>query len=443
MGLTRTLRIAGSTAAAGALLFSIAPTASADQIRNTQWPLQALDAAAVWKLATGKGITVAVIDNGVDASHPDLKGNVLPGKDFIDGDSDASPAAGDSHGTAMAGDIAGHGHGVNGADGVKGLAPDAKILPLRDDGARTGGLAPSIRYAVDHGASVINISQGGSAPSFAYEEQQAIGYALEHNVVIVAGAGNDGKSSTEASFFPANYPGVVDVGAVDESNEIWAKSNYGPTLLLTAPGVHVVSAGTDSDGYDSGSGTSDATAYVSAACALLRQKFPDLTAGQIVNRLTKTAGLPASAKGLKLPDEKYGYGYIRPLAALEDNIPAGSRNGPLTMPASDGATAPSAASDDSDGGLTTNSVIALSTLAALGVLIVIGVPLLLILRRRAKRRRAAEEQNHFNQNHFNQNHSTQQAGYGSYPPNPYLDSPPYPQQPPYQQQPPSDRYPHQ
>ncbi|MET8956721.1 type VII secretion-associated serine protease mycosin [Streptomyces sp. NPDC004129] len=400
MGLTRTLRIAGSTAAAGALLFATATTASADQVRSDQWPLQALDAKAVWKLATGKGVTVAVIDTGVDASHPDLKGNVLPGKDFVDGDSDASPAAGDKHGTAMAGIIAGHGHGANGADGVKGLAPDAKILPLRDNGGQSDGFASSIRYAVDHGASVINISQGGSLPTAGGEEQQAIGYALEHNVVVVAGSGNEGESGTEATRYPAAYPGVVDVGAVKESNEIWEKSNSGANLLLTAPGYRVVSASTDSYGYGMGSGTSDATAYVSAACALLREKFPDLTAGQIVNRLTKTAGLPASAKGLKLPDEKYGYGYIQPLAALQQNIPAGSKNGPLTMPASDSTAAPedntaaSSASDDSGSGLTTNSVIALSTLAALGVLIVIGVPLFLV--RRAKRRRAAE-QSQFNQ----------------------------------------------
>lgn len=432
MRLTRTLRIAGSTAAAGALLFSTAPTASADQVRKDQWALQALDAEAVWKVATGKGVTVAVIDTGVDASHTDLKGNVLPGKDFVDGDSDASPV-GDKHGTAMAGIIAGHGHGTDGADGVKGLAPDAKILPLRDDGAQTGGFASSIRYAVDHGASVINISQGGGTPTYGDVELPAIQYALQHNVVVVAGVGNEGKSGTEAIGYPASYPGVVTVGAIKDTNEIWEKSNYGSSLLLAAPGDNIVSADTDSDGYGMGSGTSDATAYVSAACALLREKFPDLTVGQIVNRLTKTAGLPASAKGLKLPDEKYGYGYIRPLAALEQNIPAGSKNGPLTMPESDStaaptdSTAPSSASDDSGSGLTTKSVIALSTLATLGVLIVIGVPLLLI--RRAKRRRAAER------NPFNQ-----QPGYGSYVPNSYPGSAPHA---PYQQQPPSDRYPHQ
>jgi type VII secretion-associated serine protease mycosin len=451
MGLTRTLRMAGSTAAVGALLFAAASPASADQVRSDQWPLQALDANAVWKIATGKGVTVAVIDDGVDASHPDLKGNILPGKDFIDGDSDASPAAGDTHGTAMAGMIAGHGHGPNGADGVKGLAPDAKILPLRDKSGTTNGLAPAITYAVDHHASVINISEGGSVPAPGGVELKAIQYALQHNVIVVSASGNDGENGTEAIGYPASYPGVVDVGAVKDGNEIWEKSNSGPNLLLTAPGDNVVSTGTGPTGYNIGKGTSASTAYVSAACALLRQKFPNLTAGQIVNRLTKTAGLPASAKGLKLPDEKYGYGYIRPLAALEDNIPAGSKNGPLTMPASNSptasgnSTAPPSASSDSGGGLTTNSVIALSVLGALGLLIVIVIPLLLI--QRARSRREAQ-----------QIHLSQQAGYGNYPQGhypgtaPYQQQPasphPYPQQPPtapnpYQQQPPSDNYPHQ
>ncbi|WP_307620765.1 type VII secretion-associated serine protease mycosin [Streptomyces sp. V3I7] len=404
--------MAGSTAAVGALVFAAASPAAADQVRQDQWPLHALDAEAVWKVATGKGVTVAVIDNGVDASHPDLKGNVLPGKDFIDGDSDASPAAGAYHGTSMAGDIAGHGHGPNGADGVKGLAPQAKILPLRDDGAQTGGLAPSIRYAVDHGASVINISEGGGPVDSSGEELKAIQYALQHNVIVVAASGNEGKSGTKAIGYPASYPGVVNVGAVKEANEIWEKSNSGTNVLLTAPGYHVVSTSTNSYGYGMGTGTSDSTAYVSAACALLREKFPDLTAGQIVNRLTRTAGLPASAKGLKLPDQKYGYGYIRPLAALQQNIPAGSKNGPLTMPASETAVPPASTSADSPSGLTTSSIIARVVLAGLGVLIVIGVPLLLVLR--AKRRRAAE------QAQFNQQH-----GYGSYPPNSYPDSAPY------------------
>ncbi|GAA1349121.1 S8 family serine peptidase [Streptomyces beijiangensis] len=407
MALKQTLRIVGSAAAAGALLFSTATTASADQVRKDQWVLGALGAEKIWKVATGKGVTVAVIDNGVLASHPDLVGNVLKGKDFIDGDSDASPEAGEDadHGTGMAGVIAGHGHGAGGADGVKGLAPDAKILPIRDDGG-SSGFASSIRYAVDHGAKVINISLYTSNVDVD-SEREAIQYALGHNVIVVAGMGNNGKTGAGALGYPALDPGVVAVGAIKNTARIWEKSNYGPQTLLTAPGVNIVSTGTDSDGYRMGTGTSDSTAYVSAACALLREKFPDLTAGQIVNRLTKTAGLPKEVRATaKLPDEKYGYGYIQPLAALTENIPAGPKNGPLTMPAADPAssgagtgtgkaesTPPASSADKSDDSGSSSSTIIGVVVGALVVLLVGGgIALFVVRSKRGSRRDPAANQ---------------------------------------------------
>ncbi|MFE7314816.1 type VII secretion-associated serine protease mycosin [Streptomyces sp. NPDC057555] len=350
MSFTRTLRAVGGAVVAGALLFGTAPVASADQIRDAQWPLRAFKADEIWKVSTGKGVTVAVIDQGVNSQHPDLKGNVLPGKDFIDGGS-GDPKGGDTHGTQMAAEIAGHGHGPGGADGVKGLAPDAKILPVRDNGNKGNGFADSIRYAVDHGAAIINISQAGTA---ADAEPAAIAYALKHDVLIVASSGNEGKGP-EGIEYPARYPGVLTVGGVQNSGEIWSGSNFGPQVLLTAPAVDIVSAGDQGASlYRKGTGTSDATAYVSAAAALLREKFPNLTAGQIVNRLTKSAGLPPSAKGIPLPDQKYGYGYIQPLAALTRDIPDGPKNGPLKMPegqassAGAGNQAASAGSNGSD-----------------------------------------------------------------------------------------------
>lgn len=102
--------------------------------------------------------------------------------------------------------------------------------------------------------------------------------------------------------------------------------------MLSAPGAHIVSANGFGNGYSAGSGTSNAAAYTAAAAALLRSKFPDLTAGQIANRLVKTAAMPEAEKGLSLPDERYGYGIIQPLAALEKEIPVGSKYGPLTVP---------------------------------------------------------------------------------------------------------------
>ncbi|MFF4601162.1 type VII secretion-associated serine protease mycosin [Streptomyces sp. NPDC001339] len=350
MSFTRTLRAVGGAVVAGALLFGTAPIASADQIRDAQWPLKAFDAEEIWKISTGKGVTVAVIDDGVNSQHPDLKGNVLQGKDFINGGS-TEPEGGDTHGTQMAAEIAGHGHGPGGSDGVMGLAPDAKILPIRDLGMKAGGFSNSIRYAVDRGASVINISQTGTSDE---GEADAIAYALKRDVLIFAGAGNEGKGGPDAIQYPARYPGVVAVGGVQKTGETWPGSNYGPQVMLTAPAVGIVSAGDKGPSlYRKGTGTSDATAYTSAAAVLLRAKFPDLTAGQIVNRLTKTAGLPTSAKGTSLPDQKYGYGFIQPLAALKRDIPDGPKNGPLKMPQeqtspSSGDQAASAGSNGND-----------------------------------------------------------------------------------------------
>jgi type VII secretion-associated serine protease mycosin len=329
MVIRRVLRAVSGAALAGSLLFASAPHVAADQVRDDQWALDSLQAQSVWQVTKGKGQVVAVIDDGVNAQHVDLKGNVLKGKDFIDGGS-ATPENGDEHGTGMASIIAAHGHGPRGRDGVIGLAPEAKILPIRDQGQRSDGYAASIRYAVDHGATVINISQKQDGPPTDQTvEEKAIGYALKNNVVIVAGTGNDGGPVG----YPAAFPGVVAVTGTDQSGEFWDGSSHGKETLLSAPAVKIVSAG-NADDYRMATGTSDATAYTSAAVALLRSEFPDLTAGQIVNRLTKTAAVPASVEKNTLPDDRYGYGMIRPLAALTADIAQGSKWGPLSVPTS-------------------------------------------------------------------------------------------------------------
>lgn len=346
MSFTRTIRALGATTLTGALVLVAAPAASADQTRDAQWALDTLQAEAAWGVSRGAGVTVAVIDTGVNAEHIDLQGNVLRGKDFIDGDDDASPASSEeqaTHGTEIASIIAGHGHGGGAADGVMGLAPEAKILPIRVNIEGQSGFADEIRYAVDSGASIINISMilqdSRYEDSASPEDLKAISYALEKDVLVVAGVGNDGKEGDIP--FPANSAGVVAVGGVDQSGDSWVDSNYGPQVLLTAPAERIVSAGWPGNKLRITDGTSNSTAFVSAAAALVRSKFPDLTAGQVANRLIETAVLPASAEGLSLPDEKYGYGVIRPLAALTENIPAGSKLGPLETPGSQGASAAS------------------------------------------------------------------------------------------------------
>jgi subtilisin family serine protease len=202
---------------------------------------------------------------------------------------------------------------------------------------------------------------------------------------------------------------------------------------LTAPGTNIVSANGAGNGYHAGDGTSDATAYTSAAAALLRSKFPDLTAGQIANRLVKTAALPDSEKGLSLPDKSYGYGIIQPLAALKDNIPAGSKYGPLTVPESlkEKSAAPAlGASDEGQEKTNQKGVIIWAVVGVVG-LAVIGLVTLLIVKRS---RRSGNSNN-------GPDSTGTSAGYPQYGQQPYPQQNPYEQpvspQPhnPYQQQP--------
>jgi type VII secretion-associated serine protease mycosin len=322
MGIKRTLRVIGSATLTGALLFASAPLAAADRVRDDQWALKSLDADGAWKLSRGEGQTVAVIDEGVSAQHQDIEKNVLKGKDFVDGGL-PEPSEGEDHGTAMASLIAGHGHGPGNSEGIIGLAPRAKILPIR---LAAGKLDESIRYAVDNGASVINISQGSK--DRVYGEAEAISYALKKNVPVFASTGNSG----EAVEYPAAYPGVVAVGGVKADGTVWKDSNKGEQTLLVSPATRIPTAIRGLDSYVVSSGTSAATAYASATAALVKAEYPDLTAGQVVNRLTSTAKLPPSEEGVELPDERYGYGAIRPLAALQEDIPKGSKYGPLRLP---------------------------------------------------------------------------------------------------------------
>ncbi|MFE3881631.1 type VII secretion-associated serine protease mycosin [Streptomyces lydicus] len=364
----------------------LAPPAAADSIRDHQWALSAFDADAMEKVSTGRGVTVAVVDTGVDGTHPDLIGNVLPGKDFLSGGGRADREKGNVHGTAMASLIAGHGHGPRNAAGIKGLAPDAKILPLRvnvDGKLQFGsikGEARAIRYAVDHGASVINLSL--ASPNSAPDLEESVRYAQQKGAVVVAGAGNDGVGKPN---YPASLPGVISVGAVDSSGRIWEKSNYGSNNLLAAPGVDNYSAGLNHQ-YQTESGTSDATAYVSATAALLRSKFPKLTFGQIANRLVKTAKLPESMKGTQLPDKRYGYGFIRPYRALTEDIPAGLKNGPLSAPSASSSTATLSPSDsaapDASAGKGRSAYVVWGVVGAAVLGLLAGVAVVVVKRRR-------------------------------------------------------------
>lgn len=375
MDVRRALHLIGTGALAGALLLGSSPAVSADDIRNRQWALEAFDADKIWDRSTGDGVTVAVVDVGVDASHPDLKGQVLKGKDFTKEGGSAQEDT-DGHGTGVAGLIAGKGHGPGGRAGVMGLAPKAKILPIRykhSDNEFGVSWAEGVRYAVDHGADVINISAVTTKHA---RDKQAIDYAIENDVVVVAGTGNNGVKERN---YPAAYPGVVSVGGVDDTGAVWEDSSWGSNTTLIAPATKNVGADTTSaSGYAMTSGTSDATAYVSASAALVREKHPDLTAGQVINRLIKTAKVPGpeEARNPKLPDEKFGYGVVRPYRAVTYDIPAGPKAGPLPQPekSSGAAAGESGAAGDS------SSEDSMQWMFALGPpIVVIGVALVLVV----------------------------------------------------------------
>ncbi|MFJ8012219.1 type VII secretion-associated serine protease mycosin [Streptomyces sp. NPDC096339] len=304
---------------------AIAPTAAADTIRDREWGLLALRAEEAWGTTRGDGVTVAVLDTGVDDSHPDLAGQVQAGTDLVGLGAGRGDRSWARHGTAMASIIAGHGHGPNRGQGVLGVAPQAKILPVRvileegDPGraqareSKGGALAEGIRWAADHGADVINLSLGDDSDSAHHEagEDEAVQYALSKGVVVVASAGNGGENGDRVSY-PAAYPGVIAVTAVDRRGKKAKFSTRNWYATVSAPGVDVVIADPDRSYYE-GWGTSAAAAFVSGAVALVKAAHPELSPAQIKKLLEDTASdSPAGGR-----DDSRGHGMVDPAAALQ------------------------------------------------------------------------------------------------------------------------------
>lgn len=321
----RPRRLLGAVCAATAFALLPAAPAGADTIRAQQWGLDALHTDRAWQTTRGKGITVAVVDTGVDGSLPDLTGQVLGGTDMIGFGAGRGDRAWARHGTAMAGIIAGRGHGSGSDEGVIGIAPEAKILPVRvileaSDPARakarkTRGtaLADGIRWAADHGADVINLSLGDDSESAHPEpgEDAAVQYALKKGAVVVASAGNGGEKGDHISY-PAAYPGVIAVAAVDRYGTHASFSTRRWYATVSAPGVDIVVPAPDRKYYVEW-GTSAASAFVSGAVALVRAAHPGLTPAQIKKLLADTArGSPPTGR-----DDARGYGIVDPAAAIE------------------------------------------------------------------------------------------------------------------------------
>lgn len=319
----------------------------ADRIRDEQWQLDELRASTAWSTSTGRGVTVAVIDSGVDGSHPDLVGQVLPGIDLV------TPAGADEpdpvgHGTTVASLIAGRN---DDRKGVAGLAPGARILPVRvlDDENRYDDamiVAKGVRWAVDNGARVINLSLGGSGDSPALAA--ALDYAFARDVVVVACTGNVATSTNSKVWYPAREPGVIAVAGLEgDSENLWSGSITGHATTLTAPATRLV--GARPGGHWGVQGTSFASPLVAATAALVRARYPEMSAGDVVNRLLATA----KDIGPTGRDDRFGYGLVDPVAALTADVPLVHRN-PLDDQTSPGVVgfgpAPGSADDAQAGG---------------------------------------------------------------------------------------------
>ncbi|MFB7910180.1 S8 family serine peptidase [Kitasatospora sp. NPDC056076] len=294
-------------------------------IREKQWHLDAMHASEMWTTSKGQGITVAVIDGGFKLDHPDLVGQFLPGKDFSGG-SDGVGTYTDGHGTEMSSLIAGTGKSVGGT-GAYGLAPGAKILPLKINNGSGSAISPSdfldqigqaVTYAVDQGAKVINISQGLDAVRFASDDvdklKRIIAQARAKGSLVVASVGNEAQSGNPVSY-PGGLPNVVGVGAVDHDVIATSESEQGPQVILAAPGMDIIAACTADTGYCKSHGTSDAAALVSASAALVWSVHKDWTANQVLRVLINTAGKPTDGSARS---NDVGYGVVRPRIALTE-----------------------------------------------------------------------------------------------------------------------------
>ncbi|MGY0236402.1 type VII secretion-associated serine protease mycosin [Longispora urticae] len=303
-------------------------------LREKQWYVDALKIPDIHSRGvTGKGVTVAVLDSGVDAEHPSLSGQVLPGLDLTGEGTDGRKDV-QGHGTHMAGIIAAK--GGTGPNNVLGIAPGAKILPIRiavkDDLAKSDVTAQAIRAAADRGAKVINMSfdAQGLPPQVL---QDAVRYALDKDVVLVAAAGNRSAGDSFVGF-PANTPGVIAVTGLDKQGAFWSGSVQGPESVLSAPAERITNIDSrtvpDATGFATGDGTSDASAIVAGTAALVREKFPSLNAVNVINRLLATSE-DIDPKGR---DPQYGFGRVFPMRAVTDPVPNVATNPLLTAQAS-------------------------------------------------------------------------------------------------------------
>ncbi|MFF3553383.1 S8 family serine peptidase [Streptomyces tsukubensis] len=292
------------------------PTAAAAPGPADQWYLAAMQAEELWKVSTGKGIKVAVIDTGVNPATPSLKGQVLKGRDFTD---TAGEATDDytGHGTTMAELIAGTGRG----GGLRGLAPGVKIVPMRisdtelqnKQKVNARDMPDAIRAAADSDVHIISMSMGSEFSNM--ETRAAVEYAWSKGKLFFSSAGNNAKRGNKPEY-PAAYPDVVGVASADRKGSVAEYSQHGDNVDLASPGDDIPGwCDATFKSYCESGGTSSATALASAAAALVWSANPDWTGNQVLRVLIDTAGR-SWAKGTR--SNYLGHGLIRPGQILVD-----------------------------------------------------------------------------------------------------------------------------
>lgn len=306
-------------------VFIFTQPVSADAIRDREYWIKDYGFNSAWKISKGEGVKVAVIDTGIDDTHPDLLNSISAGKDVSGiGNQTGTQPIGDIsyHGTMVASLLAGRGHSSDSknANGVIGTAPEAELLSVSmafgNENLNTDTqLAEGVHWAVDNGAKVINLSLTRNSSDWPASWDEAFLYAFDHDVVVVAAAGNR-ASGTDQVGAPATIPGVLVVAGVDKdakaSNQA---STNGLTIAVAAPATDLVSAYPGGD-YKIWSGTSGAAPLVSGLVALVRAEFPNLNANNVINRIIKTATPQTSEQFSPV----YGFGLIDPVKALTARV---------------------------------------------------------------------------------------------------------------------------
>lgn len=306
------------------------------QYEGRPWSLQRVLLDELWQDTKGKGVRVAVIDTGVDNVNPQLKPAVdtSAGADYLKGGRSDGTVDEVGHGTKVAGIIAAR---PRKGTGFVGLAPEATIIPIRQNDEKNSGKDTTMATAIDHaiakGADVINISQDTTKP---LTETSALGRAvaraLAQNIVVVASAGNDGMDGKLKLTYPAAFDGVLAVASSDRNNERAPFSQAGEFVGVAAPGVDIVST-VPGNGQCTDNGTSFSAPYVAGVAALMRAKYPKWTAAQIVARIEQTAERSVTGH-----DAFVGWGVVDPVRALSgDDAP---QDAPHPDPAPPRAPAP-------------------------------------------------------------------------------------------------------